>query len=972
MDDKYYFEREFELRFLKSRGTAFQDLFSELMERRYPGDFQRVRPHGNTGDLKCDGYMPSQGIVFQVYGPEDIRNIGRLLRKIQADFTGALHHWTNRIERWIFVHNCQNGLPAQAIQLLDDLGKQPGAPLVETWGYEKLRGLLNQISEQSLRALFPGAKNRISHSPVDPLPKASAIVQFWKPYWTWLRNTAQVFSSTPYSVTVHGLDLPIQLITPNHTSEPTPLEETTVSQNLINTTVWREALDDGSLTKRRREGVTEVSDVLRVHRQILIIGGSGSGKSTLLRRFAKLYTKRLHKHGISKEHRQTPIIVELWRFSPNRSLLELSVSSLTRTGIMIDQEELLLAIKQGYVGLLLDGLDEVATEHRRECLAQIIDLAERYPHMSIVLTSRPFPVPPALFHHLCIAPLEDIDIATALRALFGSKRAFRKQFGGYLPEDYVRLRMLPEVRQICRRPLTLALILTLLKAGEELPKTLFSAYDRFLSLLLDWEVKNGRLFSAATVATVLEEAAYVIASRNQTSLSSIELIRETGKSIGEQYPIPPVGRTSIEEIFHNLLSTGLISNIGGEVYFSHKTFMEFLTARRILRGTTSAHNDPVSMQLGVARFLCSGMKVVTDLLEQHLLHCDDVELLMPLLKEASEAECVGGRFEALYRAIALGQNMAVDLTHFLRHPDEENFIEQIDELVGSCLEFKPKALSVLKNAADGIIRGCRWKFSKLWFDRVTAGLEAYNWPGVALYKQFAETGFFEAEYPFYGYESDQKAAEWEQVFFGYVDNIYTEDFTQASEHLVKVEQMLRDSRNRPHEARQVDPRMLREKEPKQFYLYEDTEDALLFLKRNPYGLLYGDDDESFYEFIWAANPKDLFNQACDLLLSLQSYDLASDKNLELDDQVRDSTDNACRAFETDGLTENTLSELMLLSRSERAGISWWGDFEQLKILDTLWPNQVRNSFRNGSSDQPIKVEEESDFANFVTRYPFAW
>jgi hypothetical protein len=974
MDDRYYLEREFELRFLKSRGAAFQDFFSELMERAYPSDFQRVRPHGNTGDYKCDGYLPSERTVFQVYGPEDIRNLKRLLRKISTDFTGALQHWAGKIDRWIFVHNCQSGLPAQAIQLLDDLGKKPYSPVVRTWGYEELRGLLNQISPQSLCTLFPAAKIGEVHPPVGALPLASTIERYWEPYWTWIRNGLHVPTSSPYIISSNGLDLPVRLIPPNHLRDIVPLEEPAVTQNLANTTTWREASDDGSFTGKSREGVTEISDALRTRRQILIVGDSGSGKSTLLRRFAKLTARRLHRRGLSKENRQTPVIVELWRFSPERSLLDLCVSSITRSGMQITREELLLAVEQGYVGLLLDGLDEVTSEYRRECLAQIVNLAERYPHMSIVLTSRPFPAPPAQFHSLHVAPLEDIDIASALLAQFGSKGAFSKRFGGYQPVDYVRLRMLPEVRQMCRRPLTLALAIKLLEKDGELPQTLFGAYDRFLSLLLDWEVHNSRLFSATAAATVLEEAAYVMASQHLTSLSSVDLVREASKVIAEQHAILPIRRVSIEEIFHNILSTGLLSDIGGEIYFSHKTFMEFLAARRILRQPEQVHSEPISMQLGVARFLCSGMsgKDISELLEQHLTRCDDVESLMPLLKEASEARCVGGRFEALYRAIALGQDMAVDLTHFLRRPEDESFIERIDELVETCLEFKPKALSVLKNAADGILRGSLWESSRLWFERVNAALEVYDWPGAALHRQFVETGFFEAEGPFYSYDSDQKAGEWEQVFFEYVDNVYTDDFAKASESLIKVNQMLRDLRSRVGESRQDDPRTIQGKDLEQFYLYEDTEDALSFLRQNPYGLLYGDDDEGYYEFIWEANPKDLFNKACDLLLSLQSNDEGNDENLELDDQTKVTVNNALRAFQVSGLTEDALSELMLLCRNERAGIPWWGDFEQLKSADALWPQQVRQSFRNDSCDLPINAEEELEFAKHVTRYPFTW
>ena len=42
-----YFDSEFHKAFLRLRGAAFQDFFADIMEKRYPGDFIRVRPLGN-------------------------------------------------------------------------------------------------------------------------------------------------------------------------------------------------------------------------------------------------------------------------------------------------------------------------------------------------------------------------------------------------------------------------------------------------------------------------------------------------------------------------------------------------------------------------------------------------------------------------------------------------------------------------------------------------------------------------------------------------------------------------------------------------------------------------------------------------------------------------------------------------------------------------------------------------------------
>jgi hypothetical protein len=68
-----FYELHFRNAFLERGGDAFQDLFSMIMEKRYPsGDFQRVRPWGIEGDRKNDGYLQSKRVLFQCYAPDDI------------------------------------------------------------------------------------------------------------------------------------------------------------------------------------------------------------------------------------------------------------------------------------------------------------------------------------------------------------------------------------------------------------------------------------------------------------------------------------------------------------------------------------------------------------------------------------------------------------------------------------------------------------------------------------------------------------------------------------------------------------------------------------------------------------------------------------------------------------------------------------------------------------------------------------
>lgn len=152
-----WYQMAFERDFHKKRGEEFQVFFWDLMSKAYPEDFERVRPYGRLGDLKCDGYLRSGGIVFQVYAPWEI-DLKALLKKIREDFEGAAEHWSGRMRAWIFVHNDDRGLPGPAVQLLLDLERDGVKTL--TWSREELRRVVPMLSEEALVAQFGLAPSR--------------------------------------------------------------------------------------------------------------------------------------------------------------------------------------------------------------------------------------------------------------------------------------------------------------------------------------------------------------------------------------------------------------------------------------------------------------------------------------------------------------------------------------------------------------------------------------------------------------------------------------------------------------------------------------------------------------------------------------------------------------------------------------------------------------------------------------------
>ncbi|PWC36599.1 ABC-three component system protein [Azospirillum sp. TSO35-2] len=155
MDDtqRSFYGLKFENSFLREKGKAFETLFARIMGHGFVGDFEQVRPYGPKGDLKCDGFRPSDGTVFQSYAPDTMK-LDALLAKIDEDFNGAVVHWGGRMRRWELVHNDIRGLPAEATQKLEDLRiAHPGIEIAEC-SYSRLRDVAMGLELHQLEDLF--------------------------------------------------------------------------------------------------------------------------------------------------------------------------------------------------------------------------------------------------------------------------------------------------------------------------------------------------------------------------------------------------------------------------------------------------------------------------------------------------------------------------------------------------------------------------------------------------------------------------------------------------------------------------------------------------------------------------------------------------------------------------------------------------------------------------------------------------
>lgn len=139
---------------MEKKGNAFQDFFSDIMEKRYPEEFRRIRPWGNVGDKKNDGYFPGKSTFFQLYAPNEA-SASETIKKIEEDFNGALEKWD--MKKWIFVHNSMQGLGPDVSKKLDEIAEANPTIIITHWGFAEIRNQVIRLSEIDLISLFGAA-----------------------------------------------------------------------------------------------------------------------------------------------------------------------------------------------------------------------------------------------------------------------------------------------------------------------------------------------------------------------------------------------------------------------------------------------------------------------------------------------------------------------------------------------------------------------------------------------------------------------------------------------------------------------------------------------------------------------------------------------------------------------------------------------------------------------------------------------
>ncbi|WP_284747330.1 NACHT domain-containing protein [Amycolatopsis sp. RTGN1] len=346
-----------------------------------------------------------------------------------------------------------------------------------------------------------------------------------------------------------------------------------------------------------------IEHVLPRTRRILLRGEAGSGKTTMLQWLAVQCASRQLQDADGWADLE-PFLVRLRRFS--RSPLPTPERFLDEVGRHIADEMppgwVHKRLRKGWAVVLVDGIDELPDERRREVRGWLRELVGAFPKARFVVTTRPAAVAPGWlrgegFTEVRLQPMTPRDVRTFVKRWHAAVPAPEDRGDALIAVIGAR----SALRRLAENPLMCALLCALHQEGNgRLPDNRMELYDVALRMLLDSRDVERRIEATVRLSlteklVLLRSLAYWLVRNGHTDVPVSDAEARVAAKLRSMGQIDVTPHT----VFRHLVDRGgvLREPVPGRIDFVHRTFQEYLAAQAAVEEddigilTANAHLD---------------------------------------------------------------------------------------------------------------------------------------------------------------------------------------------------------------------------------------------------------------------------------------------------------------------------------------------------------------------------------------------
>lgn len=343
-------------------------------------------------------------------------------------------------------------------------------------------------------------------------------------------------------------------------------------------------------------------DIVQNHHKVVILGKPGAGKTTFLKHLALECNEGRYKPEC------IPIFLSLQTFaSPQNGTDDISLLSVLHNqwqSCGLDLEQVKTILDSGRVLLLLDGLDEVPPSVVQTVLSQIQLFSDDYYRNQIFISCR---IEAQRYHfrgfqYIEIADFLRSQVEVFARRYFVATARNSKTRGLTQASQFLYQLQKPENRpleNLTTSPLLMGLICSVFQQRSAFPTKRAKLYQIALDILIErWDQARGvqratNLFSLSKPDTIslLCQIAFTTFIEGKCYFDQrqiLNLIVNYLESTSTETLDFEILWSQSEAILKSIeLRSGLLVQCAKSVYsFSHLTFQEYLTARKIVVNST--------------------------------------------------------------------------------------------------------------------------------------------------------------------------------------------------------------------------------------------------------------------------------------------------------------------------------------------------------------------------------------------------
>ncbi|MFC5181325.1 NACHT domain-containing protein [Actinomadura harenae] len=361
-----------------------------------------------------------------------------------------------------------------------------------------------------------------------------------------------------------------------HRQEPVPRAE------------WRE---------ERTSGTVRIETALKDHRLLLVRAEAGGGKSTLLRWLAIAAARGSFSDELAEWRGLVPFLIKLRSHAGGRlpSPEEFLDDTAGNLAGLMPRGWVHRVLSSGRALVLVDGVDEVTTSQRQAVREWVGRLANDFPGVRVIVTSRPAAAAADWLRAegFGTAFLEQLGPADLRELINHWHSAVRdcddlpcepERLPGYESRLLARFEAAPHLRTLASTPLLAAMLCALNLDRESLPRDRMGLYSAALDLLLETRDAKRGVPSAQAVALekdqkirILRDLAWSLSTSNRVELPKPMVERLIADRLAA---MPKVGANAADVLDALLQRSGVLREpVPGRIDFVHRTVQEYLTAQ---------------------------------------------------------------------------------------------------------------------------------------------------------------------------------------------------------------------------------------------------------------------------------------------------------------------------------------------------------------------------------------------------------